>query len=128
MLEKKNNSQISIKMVNKIISEFNLITKVAPRPINYSRRHTTKVSKFSGKVTQLRRTGIIYEYDLDEIMKFLKAQTDSKIESSKLYLLITRIMSISDQDNNENVEMRKSSYKCLYDLLLNILRQLESFS
>lgn len=128
MLEKKNNSQVSIKIINKIVSEFNLITKVAPKPIQYNRRHNTKVSKFSGKVTQLRRIDIIYEYDLEELMKFLKTQTESKFENSKLYLIINRIMSISDQDNNESLEFRKSSYKCLHDLLLTIINQLESYS
>ena len=128
MLEKKNKSQITIKMINKLLSEFNLITKIAPKPIKYNRRHTTKVSKFSGKVSQLRRTEIVYEYDLEEMMKFLKAQTDLKFESSKLYLLIDRVMLISDQDSKENQEFRRQSYKLFKDLLSTILNQLETYS
>ena len=119
-------------MINKLLSEFHLITMVAPKPIKYTikPKTTTYMRKVSNSVP--KRSEILYSMDLLELIKFLKTSSpvggDSKIKSTKLYTLLERIMLISDQDNQEVSEVRTSSFKSLRDFLSLILNQLDTFN
>lgn len=131
-LEKKNKSRISAKMITKVLSEFNLVTKVAPRPIQYSKFRPSRSKRLGGVLAPLRRTEIIYSQDLSELLKFLKntgaANYLTNLQECKLYTLVERILLISDQDNAEATNLRITSFKCLKDLLVTITTQLEKFN
>jgi len=118
MHEKKANTSISIKMINKIISEFNLITRVAPKPIQYSKLRPTRYQR-SGIKAPLKRTEILYSMDLLELLKFM---------NKKLPTLLHRILFISDQSDPDVSATRTSSFKCLKDLLDLLLTQFEKFN
>lgn len=130
-VEKKNKSKISIKIITKLISEFNLITKVAPRPIEYSKLRRKK-KRFGDMTIALKATEIVYITELTELLKFLKntgaEDQYTKMENSKLYTLIQRILLISDQASSEAVEYRMKSFKCLKDLISTIISEFDKYS
>lgn len=78
MYEKKSNAKITVKMINKLLSEFNLITKVAPRPIQYNKLRPSKFKKLGGFQTSLKRTEIAYSHDLLNLLQFLVNTNTSK--------------------------------------------------
>lgn len=113
LFEKKHGSLISAKIICKLLSEFNMMTKIAPKPIQYNKLRPKKTKKLGGVVTALKRTEIIYMNDLFEMLNFLGKvdHPDKNLNRSKLYTLIKRILLISDQDNPEAVDLRTKSFK-----------------
>jgi hypothetical protein len=110
MYEKKSNAKITIKMINKLLSEFNLIAKIAPRPIEYNKLRPSKFKKLGGFQTSLKRTQITYSHDLLNLLQFLINTNSSKpfenLRNSKLYTIMERVLLISDQENPEVNDMR----------------------
>jgi len=90
-LEVNNKSKISIKIILKLVSEFNLLTKVAPKPIQY-KKNRKKVVKFGGISSALKRTEIVYSAELIEMLRFLSSNgsTDQygNVQSTKLYKIL----------------------------------------
>jgi hypothetical protein len=131
MYEKKSNAKITIKMINKLLSEFNLIAKIAPRPIEYNKLRPSKFKKLGGFQTSLKRTQITYSHDLLNLLQFLINTNSSKpfenLKNSKLYTIMERVLLISDQENPEVNDLRTSSFKCLKDFLENLLKEFTKF-
>lgn len=130
-MEQKNKAKITIKMISKIIGEFNLITKVAPKPIQYNKLRP-KVRRFGGVTSSLKRTEIEYSTELIELLKFLIStgakDQYSKLENSKLYTVIERILMISDQKESEVETYRTKSFKCLKDIMSFVITDFEKFN
>lgn len=122
-LEKKNNSKISVKMINKMLQEFNLMEKVSPRPLQYCSIRP-KYSKGIA-IGNSKRSGIAYNEAIVSLIKWL---INGSLEDCKLYTIIERVIKISDQNEPGVQDLRSTSYKCLKDFLDIILSKIYMYS
>lgn len=123
ILEKKNKSKISIKMINKMMQEFNIMERVSPKPLQYCSirpKYNKGVPYGSSK-----RSEVAYSTTLISLIKWL---TNGKLEDTKLYTLIERVMKISDQTQADVKENRIASFKCLKDFLSILLNKMDTFN
>lgn len=80
-LEKKNKSSISIKMITKLLSEFHLITMIAPKPIKYKLKPKVTTFMRRGAHTAPKKKEIEYTMDLIELLKFLRQSSGTTLET-----------------------------------------------